>query len=65
MKTSKASFEQAQRSGQTSKASFEQAKRSGPARKASFAKMQTKNSEAGMTIGQLAAAGRVNVETIR
>ena len=51
MKTSKASFEQAQRSGQTSKASF--------------AKMQMQNSEAGMTIGQLAATGDVNVETIR
>lgn len=33
--------------------------------KASFARMQTKNSEAGMTIGQLAATGGVNVETIR
>jgi len=28
-------------------------------------RMQTKNSEAGMTIGQLASAGGVNVETIR
>lgn len=49
----------------TSKTSFGQAKRSGQTSKAGFAKMQTKNSEAGMTIGQLAAIGGVNVETIR
>ena len=33
--------------------------------KASFAKLQIKDSETGMTIGQLALAGGVNVETIR
>ena len=33
--------------------------------KASFAKLQIEDSETGMTIGQLAAAGGVNVETIR
>jgi MerR family mercuric resistance operon transcriptional regulator len=33
--------------------------------KASFAKKQTKNLETGMTIGQLASVGGVNVETIR
>lgn len=33
--------------------------------KASFTKLQTLNSETGMTIGQLASAGGVNVETIR
>lgn len=49
----------------TSKANFEQAKRSGQTNKASFTSMRTKNSEAGMTIGQLAATGDVNVETIR
>jgi MerR family mercuric resistance operon transcriptional regulator len=49
----------------TSKASFEQAKRNGQTNKADFARMRAKNSEAGMTIGQLAAIGGVNVETIR
>lgn len=33
--------------------------------KAGFVKSQIQDSETGMTIGQLAAAGRVNVETIR
>ncbi len=33
--------------------------------KGSFAKLQIKDSETGMTIGQLALAGGVNVETIR
>lgn len=51
MKTCKASVEQAKRSGQTCKASFE--------------KLQVEASENGMTIGQLAVAGNVNVETIR
>lgn len=49
----------------TSKASFEQAKRSGQTSKTSFAELQMQDSETGMTIGQLAAAGNVNVETIR
>lgn len=50
----------------TSKVSFEQAKRSGQTSKVSFAKLQPKNSDVGiMTIGQLAAIGGVNVETIR
>jgi len=43
--TSKASFEQAERSGQTSKASFEQAERSGQTIKASFEERQNKQSE--------------------
>lgn len=33
--------------------------------KASFATLRTQNLETGMTIGQLASAGSVNVETIR
>lgn len=49
----------------TNKASFEQAKRSGQTSKVSVAKLQMQNSETGMTIGQLASTGGVNVETIR
>lgn len=49
----------------TSRASFEQAKRSGQTSKVSAAKLQMRNSETDMTIGQLANAGGVNVETIR
>ncbi|ADL55904.1 MerR family transcriptional regulator [Gallionella capsiferriformans] len=49
----------------TSKASFEQAKRSGQTNKASAPKLQIHDPENGMTIGQLASEAGVNVETIR
>lgn len=49
----------------TSKTISEQAKRSGQTSKTSVAKLPIQNAGTGMTIGQLASTGGVNVETIR